>query len=812
MQGVSETDWTAIQALFEELVDLPPPEQTRRLARATQPADIVRHAAALLAASRADGILDMASPSIEVPGSPSGYRSLAKGQVVGGFTVDRLIGRGGMGEVYLAHRTAKDFEQRVALKMLRAEATDRGDMFARERRLLARLEHPGIARLIDAGIAEDGRPFMAMEYVDGEPIDAWCRTRDADLDTRLNLFRDICDAVAYAHGLLVVHRDIKPSNIVIDSAGKVRLLDFGIAKLLDDSAAVPIATQAMLTPDYAAPEQLDGDEATVATDVYGLGILLYELLTGLGPWRRAGASVPAIIRRVLYEDPVLPSRAAMHDGAPIPPARIRGDLDEIVLKAMRRAPSERYRSATDLSEDVLRHQTLKPVRAREGSTRYAIGRFVRRYRWATAATAAALAALLIGAGGIAWQARETAIERDLARSEARRSEAINRMLTVMVRDTAASDAGENATLKQMLDQTAERLVGSVDTSTRSATLINTLFDLYQNIEDAAGADSLITRALARGIGKGDEVATAQLKMRAASAAALLGRNAEIAPLIDAAEPVFRRDPERFATELVDIDVDRAQLLRRTAKLDEAIQLLTDVLPRADRVYVENHRDLLTIYNNLLVYMLEANRLDAMPAVFGRADAILRRTGQQDSMQGLTITQLKGVRQLKMNLPAPAEVVFADVAAKRRARFGRSVGLAVDLLQLGRAQLALGKYAEASRALADAETMSIEKLSATAPPTIVVSATLAEAQAESGDPPAAMRTLDRIEPVVKAMPPNPFYPIVLRARAIALIKQGKRVEALGALDQAERLFRALGPAGETYLKALPVLRTRLTGGA
>jgi len=809
MHGVSEKEWATIQSLFEDLVDLPPDEQERRLERSTQPPAVVSHTAGLLAAARADGILDMATPPIDLPGGPAGYRSLAEGQIVGGFTIDRLIGRGGMGEVYLAHRTTEDFAQRVALKMLRAEASDRGDMFARERRLLARLEHPGIARLIDAGIAEDGRPFMAMEYVDGEPIDAWCRTHKADLDTRLTLFRDVCEAVSYAHGHLVIHRDIKPSNIVIEASGKPRLLDFGIAKLLDDTAAVPIMTQAMLTPDYAAPEQLDGDEASVTTDVYGLGILLYELVTGVGPWRREGASVPAIIRRVLYEDPALPSRAAARDDAPVLAARIRGDLDAIILKAMRREPDNRYRSAIELAEDVARHQALKPVRAREGSTGYAIGRFVRRYRWATAATAAALVALLVGAAGIAWQARQTAIERDLALAEARRSEAINQMLTVMVRETAESDAGENTTLKQMLDQTADRLVGSVDTSTRSAALINTLFDLYSNIEDAAGADSLITRALARGIGKDDEVATAQIKTRAAAAAASVGRTDEVAQLLDAAEPVFRRDPERFASELLDLNLGRAQLLRRTGKVEDAIKLLGDMLPGADRIYVENHRDLLTIYNNLLVYMLEANQLDAMPAVFTRADAVLKRTGQEASMQGLAIAQLKGVRQLKLEQPGRAEAVFADVATKRRARFGRSAGLAVDLLQLGRAQLALGKYAQASHSLAEAEAMSIEKLGPTAPPTIVVGATLAEAQAEAGDPAAAMRTLDRIEPIVKAMPPNPFYPIVLRARAIALLKQGKRVGALATLDQAEKLFRALGPAGASYIKGLPALRARLT---
>ncbi|MFA6113332.1 MAG: protein kinase [Sphingomonas sp.] len=808
MQGVTGDAWSAIQALFEELIDLPLHEQARRLGRSTQPADIVEQTRALLTAATAGGILDMAPPSIEVPGKTPAYRSLAEGQVVGGFTVDRLIGRGGMGEIYLARRTAKDFEQRVALKMLRAEAVDHGETFLRERKLLARLEHPGIARLIDAGVAEDGRPYMAMEYVDGEPIDSWCRTHKADLDTRLRLFRDVCDAVAYAHAHLVVHRDIKPSNIVIDGAGKPRLLDFGIAKLLDDTVAMPVATLAMLTPDYAAPEQLDGDQVSVATDVYALGILLYELVTGAGPWRRQGASVPAIIRRVLYEDPAMPSRAAERADAPVRAARLRGDLDAIILKAMRRRASERYRTASELSDDVARHQALKPVQARGGSTRYMLGRFLRRYRWATAASAAALMALLIGAGGIAWQARQTAIERDIAVAQARRSEAINRMLTVMFRDTVPSDAGEDATVKQMLDQTAERLVNSVDTSTESATLVTTLFDLYANLEDAAGAYGLITRALARGIGKDDPVATAQIKTRAAASAATLGRNEEIAPLLDAAEPVFRRDPERFAADLVDINLARAQLFRRTGKVEDAIALLMRTLPKADAALAENHRDLLIVYNNLLVYMQEASQFDAMPAVFARADRVLKRTGQEASMQGLGITQLKGVRLLKTNQAHAAAAIFQDVVAKRRARFGRSAGLGVDLLQLGRAQLVLRKYADAARTLAEAEPMLIEKISPSALPSIAAGATLAEAQVEAGDTASASRTLDRIQPLVKATPPNPSYPIVLRARAIALLKQGKSAEAGVALDQAEQVFKALGPAGASYLKGFPALRARL----
>jgi eukaryotic-like serine/threonine-protein kinase len=811
MRAIEETEWRAVQSLFEELVDLSPEEQSGRLSKAKHPAHIVQQAAALLSASRKDGILDMTAPSMDnASETATSYASLPAGQEVGGFTIERLIGRGGMGEVYLAHRTSADFQQLVALKLLRAEAADRGDAFTRERRLLARLEHPGISRLIDAGIAADGRPYMAMEYIEGQTIDDYCRKLDCSLEQRLDLFRDVCDAVSYAHSNLIIHRDIKPSNIMIDKSGKIRLLDFGIAKLLDDTSLVPATTQAMLTPDYAAPEQLDGDEPTVAADVYALGIVLYELICGKGPWRRDGASVPAIIRRVLYEDPIMPSKAAADAAAPIPAKDIAGDLDAIILKAMRRNPAERYRSVADLAIDVRRHQELKPVSARDGSARYMAGRFIRRYRWAVAASVAAIAALLIGAGGIAWQARETAIERDAAVAEARRSEAISRMLTVMMRESAQSDDGENATVKQMLDQTATRLVDTLDASPKSADLVATLFDLYVNLEDSAGADGVIQKALARGVGRNDPVATAQLKMRAATSAAAMGRTDEMAPLIDAARPVFETDPARFKREIVELNLAKSQLLRRTGRLDDAIKLLIQTLPDADIVYAENHRDLLTTYNNTLVYMAEANQLEAMPAIFDRADAVIKRTDQGASMQGLTILQLRAVRLLKLGQPAAAEKLVTDIVAKRRATFGNSAGLAVDLLQLGRAKLALGKFSDAERIFAEAYPMAEKYLSPTAPPTLILGTGLLEAQAESGNIAAAQRTLEKIEPLVKAMP-KPGLPqaIFARAKAILLLQQGNIAQAALETDRAEKLFREQGPAGDSFLKSFPALRTRIT---
>lgn len=807
MAGLDRDDWQAIQALFDELVDLPPDTQTRRLTRSALAPDIVTAVRGLLTAARGEGILDGTPPPLGTEAAPAAYTSLASGQDVGGFTIDRLIGRGGLGEVYLARRAGADFDQKVALKLLRVDAAERAESFARERRLLARLDHPGIARLIDAGVAPDGRPYIVMDYVDGQPIDAWCRSHAADLDTRLKLFRETCDAVAFAHANLVVHRDIKPSNILIDPAGKPRLVDFGIGKLLDDSAALPATTQAMLTPDYAAPEQLGGDEATVATDVYALGVVLYELVSGQSPWRSEKSSVPAMIRRVLYEDAALPSRAAAN-GGPVPAGRIGGDLDAIVMKAMRRNPTERYLSVSALSEDVARHQQFLPVHAREGSTRYMLGRFLRRYRWGVAATAAVLAALLVGAGGIAWQARATAIERDAALAEAKRSEAINRLLTVMLRDTAATDEGETATVKQMLDHTADKLANSLDHSEESAVLVATLFNLYVNLEDNLGSYTLVSRALERGVGSDSAAATADLKVKKAAGSAAIGNTEEMPALLADAERVFATDPMRYRLQIVELEQAKAQYLRRTGKTQEAIELLVSTLPDAEAVWKENHRDLLSVYNNILVYMIETNQLDAMTPIIARAEAVIARSGDENSGSDLNIRQLKALRLIRLGKPAEAEPLLIALVAQRRATLGESAGLAVDLVQLSRAQMPLGKYAAARKALEEAYPMAADNLSPKALPTIIIGAALAEARAETGDVAGAQALIDQLQPLFDAMPPGLPAAVLGRARAILRLKQRRVAEARREIDAADAIFRKAGPSGIPYLQSVAALRKRI----
>lgn len=811
MRALSTAEWAIVREQFDRLSDLTPIQRQDRLAKLSFADPLMMQLRAMLAAVDAPGILDQPAPTANGLNATD-YSSLVAGTRIGNFVIDRLIGRGGMGEVYAAHRTDADFEQRVALKMLRPEAAGQAGLFDRERRLLAGLEHPGIARLIDGGIAPDGRPFMAMEFVDGTPIDVWCAEQSASLTERLRLFRETCAAVHYAHARLVIHRDLKPSNILVDTSGRVRLLDFGIAKMIDDAGTTAAVTQAMVTPEYSSPEQLANAPATIATDVYALGVILFELLAGHGPWRSDNAALPTVMRRILHDDPALPSNIA-EDGGPVAPGQIAGDLDAIVMKAMRRNPDERYTSAAALADDVRRHGELLPVLAREGSARYMLGRFVRRYRWGVAASAAALIAVLVGAGGVAWQARQTAIERDIALSEVRRSESISRMLTVMLRDTAASEAGENATVKQMLDQTARTLVASLDGSRESATLVTTLFDLYVNLEDTAGADALIQAAVAKGIGHGDAVATAQINMRRATIAAALGRTDEMLPLLDNAQAVFSADPDRYRTELVELASARAQYLRRSGKADEAIALLRSILPEANRIWQENHRELLLLYNNLLVYMAEANQLDAMPTIFAEADAVIARTNQETSMQGLAIAQLKGVWLMKLQRYADAEAVFATVVERRRAVFGASGGLAVDLFQLSRAKLMQGRYAEAVATLREARPMAAERLGPNSLPTLIMGTSLAEALAETGDTVQAEAVLAEIAPVIEAMQPRGIpYAVLAKTRAVIRLKQGRLTEARASLGEAQANFAAAGPSGESFLQSFPALRRRLDNAA
>ncbi len=326
----------------------------------------------------------------------------AEGARVGPWRLGPRIGTGGMGDVHLATRDDGQYEQRAALKLVRA-GVDTKELLRRffnERQLLASLEHPGIARLLDGGTTGDGRPYIAMEYVDGAPIDRYSDVRGLDVRARIELFLKVCDAVAEAHRSLVVHRDLKPSNVLVTASGEPKLIDFGIAKVLGAAAGegqvdVTLASESRLTPSYASPEQIRGERVTTASDVYSLGVVLYELLAGARPYRIESTEPTAILRVVLETEPRAPSAVAT-EHAPARARELRGDLDAIVLKALRKEPDRRYTAVEPLARDLRLYLDGLPVLARPDTIRYRTGKFVRRHRLAVAASAFGVLALAAG--------------------------------------------------------------------------------------------------------------------------------------------------------------------------------------------------------------------------------------------------------------------------------------------------------------------------------------------------------------------------------------------------------------------------------
>jgi serine/threonine-protein kinase len=483
--------WSQLCEHFDAALALPRNERAAFVERvsANDP-ELRRELTSLLAAS--DAAPEFLERPPELPGAPPGSGTLEPEQRLGPWRVRRLIGRGGMGEVYEVARSDGQFEQRAALKLTHHDTARFQDRFNAERQILARLDHPGIARLLDGGITPDGRPYAVMEFVEGELITRYCEMAGAGLAERIGLFLQVCDAVSHAHGHLIIHRDIKPGNVLVDLAGRARLLDFGIAKPLDTSvdAASAEMTAALLTPDYAAPEQLTGEPVTTATDVYALGILLFELLTGSRPRNLHGQPLANMVRSVLDADlPLASVAAAQARQTPVAPRELEGDLDAIIAKCVRREPRQRYATVNALKVDVERSMRGDPVQARADAGWYVFGRLLRRYRWATAAVATII--LLLGAGIVVttWQAGR-------ATREANRAAVTRDFLISIFRESDPRIARERApgeiTAKELLDQSVERIgIEFADDPETQLQLLGVASEIYGFWADEQRFDALI---------------------------------------------------------------------------------------------------------------------------------------------------------------------------------------------------------------------------------------------------------------------------------------------------------------------------------
>jgi len=434
------------------------------------------------------------------------------GRRIGSWRLLRQVGRGGMGSVYEVAREDGAFVQKAALKLIRGDyaAPDFLERFSQERQILATLNHAGIAHLLDGGETAAGDPYLVMEFVDGLRIDAWCDERRLDLDARLALFLQVAEAVDHAHARRVVHRDLKPSNIAVTGDGQVKLLDFGIGKVLDADGAPErgqrTATR-LFTPDYATPEQVLGHSAGVPSDIYQLGLLLYELITGQHAQRPADVTQASLERAVCLDDPPLPSAAAA--AAPPPSVasvggltpsalarRLRGDLDLIVMKALRKEPARRYAGVRDLIDDLRRWQHHRPVSARPETWRYRTARFVRRHSWAVAAASTIFLLTAAYALTVSIQSRAIAEQRDRAQAEARKADRVKSLILRLFEGADPTHSlGKELTARELLDagwsSIEAELVGQPEVQIE---LLTTVGATYYQLGQYDQAQRLLTRA------------------------------------------------------------------------------------------------------------------------------------------------------------------------------------------------------------------------------------------------------------------------------------------------------------------------------
>jgi eukaryotic-like serine/threonine-protein kinase len=491
-EGTSvQPSWSEIEPYLDEVLEMPEAERDARLAQLEQKNAPIAKALKDLLLEReqvaAEGFLEGAA-SVPPPLTQAGAQ-------VGAYTIDSLLGRGGMGEVWLALRSDGRFEGRFAIKFIDSYSASplALDRFKREGRLLARLTHPHIARLIDAGVAVTGRPYLVLEYVEGERIDRYCDSRSLSIAARVHLVLDVLAALSHAHSNLVVHRDIKPSNVLVSADGEVKLLDFGVAKLLgteqlaDTDTAPTRVEDAALTPEYAAPEQILGEPASTATDVYQLGVLLFVLLAGRLPLTTAAMARAERIKAALESEP-----PRLSDAAPRSLRKaLRGDLDAIVDKALRKPPRERYATAAAFADDLKRYLGHEPVAARADALGYRLRKFMRRYRGAVIGTATAATALIAATAFALIQMREAQVQRDQSQAQARRAELQAEFVTLMM-----STVGDTPTTAAQLLEAGVQLLDRHypnDPKFRANTLLN-LAARYADLGDSVKERALTEKA------------------------------------------------------------------------------------------------------------------------------------------------------------------------------------------------------------------------------------------------------------------------------------------------------------------------------
>jgi len=782
-------DWQQVDALFSELLEESPAKRSALLAERCGDDAVLRATLQRLLDTerRSAGLFEAAAPALGElveaalqPPDRNGLGSDLAPQQIGPFRLIRPIGSGGMSVVWLAERADGDFEQVVAVKLLRhwLHGEDARQRFLAERRILSSLSHPGIAPLIDGGATADGTLWLATEYVSGEPLTTHCDARKLDVEQRLDLFTQVADAVHYAHQQLVIHRDLKPSNILVDARGRTRLLDFGIAKLLEpDPAAVPLTRTGLwpMTPEYAAPEQLLGGPITTATDIYQLGVLLYELLSGERPpsitsagtlgTTRAGPSRPsAVIARRTGRGP--------HESERRLAARLRGDLDVIVLKALDEDALRRYPSAAALAEDLRNHLRGRAIMARPDSSLRVVRRFMRRNPLGGAAIGLAAAALLGLIVTLQFTAVEVARERDAAQREAARANQVKELLLGLFRgaDPMAANAlrGRETTIWESVEAATATMRQDTATDPRTrAELLATLATLHHYSGGLDEGARLLAEAveLYREHSGDDSAAYAVTLAELGLHWARLGRLEDAAAAVGEALERARRLPdEQRQAALPAVLIDAADVMRANADLREAEALYREALALHPVVDALDSGRGVAAYNGLAEILLELDR-------FAEAETIA----------------MAAVRELEQALGPDHALLIVPLSVQ------------------GRAQRSLGRPADAVASLRRGLPIVEREYGTEFESALNMRSNLALALAAVGETELAVEGMQTLLGRRRASlgAEHPEVGNTLQNLAVMYVMQGRFEEALATLDEAQRVYSAVLPAGH-FRHAFPLL--------
>ncbi|MEM1180531.1 MAG: serine/threonine-protein kinase [Acidobacteriota bacterium] len=632
-------EWRRARSVFERLLDCEPARRSAELKQAcADDPRILEAVQALLEQDRTDSLPPLAQSG------PRPSAAAGPGSHLGGYRLHRVLGRGGTGTVYLGSRDPEDFEQFVAIKILHQDIPEAAkDRFRRERRILAQLEHPNVARLIDGGTTADGQSYVVMEYVDGVPITAYCDEHRLDVDRRLELFRQVLRAVHFAHRFLIVHRDLKPDNILVTAEGEVKLLDFGIAKRLDprdidfsDGPGNAQLTCPWLTPAYASPEQFLGAPTTVQSDVYSLGVVLFELLTGQSPYAALGQRTP------IAWDVAPPSPSSVVSGQTDDAAaqargtqpaalfrRLRGDLDDILLQALRDEPDARYSSVEAFDRDLQSHQLDLPVQARADSAAYRTRKFLKRHALASALAGCLLIAISTF-GWVSWQqSKDLLQERDATERQRLAAESTAEYLAELVkllRPVAGSTFDPAA--RRILDySTATARAEYADQPEMRAVLLGAIGSVYRDLAFFDAAEPLLVDHLDYVLAHPSEpVEVSQAFRNLAELRISQGRTAEAQPLLEAALPYIDNVEERMRllSALGIVLEDQGEREEAKRVLEEGLELARTEGDEAP------YRVVARLRNSLALILKRSGDFEAAQANFGEALRLYRGgTGSND---------------------------------------------------------------------------------------------------------------------------------------------------------------------------------------